>query len=59
MRQTDLEMIVGQIRKAEDKLAAARSLLRDAHLDDAISRAYYAAFHAASAALLAPGRTGP
>jgi hypothetical protein len=57
MKPGDAEMIVGQIGKAEQKLAAARALARDGHLDDAISRAYYAMFHAASAVLLSLGIT--
>ncbi|MBI5406446.1 MAG: HEPN domain-containing protein [Nitrospirae bacterium] len=42
----------GQIKKAEEKLAAAKSLREDGFQDDAISRAYYVMFHAGSAALL-------
>jgi hypothetical protein len=57
MKQSDAEMIVGQMEKAREKLAAARSLARDEHHDDAISRAYYAMFHSASAALLSLGIT--
>lgn len=49
------EMILGQIAKAEEKLNAARSLMKGGFLDDAISRAYYAIFHAASAILLSEG----
>jgi len=45
------EMILGQIAKADEKLSAAKSLLKEGFLDDAISRAYYAIFHAASAVL--------
>lgn len=52
MEQSKEELIKGQIAKSEEKLAAARSLLEDEYYDDAISRAYYAVFHAASAALL-------
>ena len=49
------ELIKGQISKAEEKLRAARSLLSSGFIDDAISRAYYAIFHAAGAVLLAEG----
>jgi len=41
--------------KAEERLGVARELLYADHAEDAISRAYYAAFHAATAALLALG----
>lgn len=51
------ELIRGQIKKAEEKLAASKSLRDDGFLDDAISRAYYVMFHGASAALLAEGIT--
>jgi hypothetical protein len=42
---------------AEEKLRAARLLLQGKAWGDASSRAYYAAFHAASAALLSRGLT--
>lgn len=48
-------MILGQMAKAEEKLGAAKTLIRGGFLDDAISRAYYAIFHAASAVLLSEG----
>ena len=57
MNQNAAEMIVGQMEKAHEKLAAARSLARDQHYDDAISRAYYAMFHSAGAVLLSLGIT--
>ena len=44
-----------ELREAEDRLRSAR-LLRDAgQRKDAVSRAYYAAFHAAKAMLLTEG----
>lgn len=49
------ELIRSQVSKAEEKLQAARSLLAAGFTDDAISRAYYAIFHAASGVLLAEG----
>jgi uncharacterized protein (UPF0332 family) len=49
------EMILGQIAKAGEKLNAAQVLIKGGFLDDAISRAYYAIFHAASAVLLSEG----
>jgi len=51
------EMIKAQLEKSEDKLKAAKSLLKDGFFDDAISRAYYSIFHAASAVLLSKGIT--
>lgn len=49
------ELIKGYIAKAEEKLVTAKNLLRDGAYDDAVSRAYYSAFHAASAVLLSEG----
>ena len=48
-------LIKGYIEKAKDKLKIAASLLDDGAYDDAVSRAYYAAFHATSAVLLTEG----
>lgn len=50
-------LVARQVDKAAEKLRAARTLLASGHWDDAISRAYYAVFHAASAALLFRGVT--
>jgi len=55
--QVRAELIKGQIKKAEEKLSAAKSLRKDGFQGDAISRAYYAMFHAGSAALLSEGIT--
>ena len=57
MDQVRAELIKGQIKKAEEKLSAAKSLHEDGFQDDAISRAYYVMFHAGSAALLSEGIT--
>ena len=57
MEQVTTELIKGQIKKAEEKLAAAKSLREDGFQDDSISRAYCAMFHAGSAALLSEGIT--
>jgi len=46
-----------QILKSTEKLEAAKSLLRENFIDDAISRAYYSIYHAASAVLLSKGLT--
>lgn len=51
------EIIEEQLKKAQEKLQAAKALFRDGFLDDVISRAYYAIFHAASAVLLSKGIT--
>lgn len=50
-------MITTQIEKSREKLDAAKTLLREGFIDDAISRAYYSMFHAASAVLLSEGIT--
>lgn len=57
MEPNTREMILGQMAKAVEKLSAADTLLKGGFLDDAISRAYYAIFHAASAVLLSEGIT--
>lgn len=48
-------LIKGYLEKAGEKLKVASSLLEDGAYDDAVSRAYYAAFHAATAVLLTEG----
>ena len=50
-------LIIVQIEKGKEKLGAAKALLREGFIDDAISRAYYCMFHAPSAVLLAEGIT--
>ena len=50
-------LLEGYLTKAEGKLRAAQVLLRSRNYDDAVSRAYYAAFHAAQAVLLTEGLT--
>ena len=44
-----------EMKKAEHSLKAAQKLIEENLLDDAISRAYYAVFHSARAALKAKG----
>jgi uncharacterized protein (UPF0332 family) len=51
------ELIIAQINKSKEKLEAAKSPIQDGFIDDAISRAYYSMFHAASAVLLSEGIT--
>ncbi|MEW6663390.1 MAG: HEPN domain-containing protein [Bacillota bacterium] len=49
------EKLFRQLKKADEKLNAAKKLLELRLLDDAVSRAYYAMFHAAKALLEADG----
>ncbi len=50
-----LEEVQAELLRVEKSLAAARSLLRENFLEDALSRAYYSILHAARAVLLAEG----
>lgn len=50
-----MSLIKGYLEKAKEKLRTAKALMDDAAFDDVASRAYYAAFHAASAVLLTEG----
>jgi uncharacterized protein (UPF0332 family) len=52
-----VSLIKGYMDKARKKLGVARKLLADKEYEDAVSRAYYAAFHAAQAVLLTEGIT--
>jgi uncharacterized protein (UPF0332 family) len=47
--------IAANLARAEESVQAARVLVAAGHFDFAASRAYYAAFYAATAALLAEG----
>ncbi len=58
MDKTQVELLAGYLEKARAKLRVARDLLQRGEWDDAVSRAYYAAFHAAQAALLTEGQRG-
>jgi uncharacterized protein (UPF0332 family) len=49
-------LIRSYLAKAQDKVRVARELRDRGDWDDAVSRAYYAAFHAAQAALLTEGQ---
>ena len=49
------DLIAGYLAKAHTKLRVARELNERHEWDDVVSRAYYAAFHAAQAVLLAEG----
>lgn len=48
-------LVEGYMAKAKEKLRVAQTLLKNGDHEDAVSRAYYAAFHAAQAALLTEG----
>ena len=52
MDSTTKSLIAAYLEKAEQKLAVARRLFEAADFDDAVSRAYYAAFHAVGAVTL-------
>ena len=49
------EALKGMLAKANGKLAAARRELKSGTPDEAVSRAYYAAYHAISAVLASQG----
>ncbi|MFN3480488.1 MAG: HEPN domain-containing protein, partial [Thermodesulfovibrionales bacterium] len=49
------ELIKGYIEKAEKKLNVAEKLLKTEDYEDAVSRAYYAVYHATQALLLSEG----
>jgi uncharacterized protein (UPF0332 family) len=53
---TTRELIAAYLEKAGQKLAVARRLLNSRDCDDAVSRAYYAAFHAVRALLVTVGQ---
>ncbi len=56
MDQTTKALIEGYIQKAERKLAVAEKLFKSGDYEDAVSRAYYAVYHAAQALLLTEGQ---
>ena len=49
-------LLDGYIQKAEKKLKVAEKLLKSGDYEDAVSRAYYAVYHAAQALLLTEGQ---
>jgi len=49
------EVVKAYLEKAERKLEVAKKLLKSGDYEDAVSRAYYAVFHAAQALLLTEG----
>lgn len=48
-------LLQGYLAKSDEKLRSAASLMKAGYHGDAVSRAYYAVFHAAQAALLTVG----
>lgn len=56
MDKTTVDLIAGMLQKSAEKLSASRELLSLGFLEDAVSRAYYSAFHAAQALLLTEGQ---
>ena len=48
-------LLKGYLEKSKDKFRVAEKLLKDGSFEDAVSRAYYSAFHAAQAVLLTEG----
>ncbi|MCR4320674.1 MAG: HEPN domain-containing protein [Candidatus Brocadiaceae bacterium] len=55
MESTTKALIIGYMQKANKKLEVAEKLLKSSDYDDAVSRAYYAVFHATQALLLTEG----
>jgi hypothetical protein len=55
LKATTKELIKGYLEKAEKKSMVAERLLKSGDYEDAVSRAYYAVFHAAQALLLTEG----
>jgi uncharacterized protein (UPF0332 family) len=49
------QLLDSQMKKARQKLDVASKLIESGDYDDAVSRAYYAAFHAAQAMLASQG----
>ena len=56
MKSAVKELIKGYIQKAEGKLGVARRLFASGDYEDAVSRAYYAVYHATQALLLTEGQ---
>lgn len=55
MDSTTKALVIGYIQKANKKLEVAEKLLKSGDYEDAVSRAYYAVFHATQALLLTEG----
>ena len=57
MDKATASLLQGSLDKSREKLRVAEHLLQSGEYEDAVSRAYYSAFHAAQAALLTEGLT--
>lgn len=57
MDKRTASLLQGSLEKSTEKLRIAEQLLTSGAYEDAVSRAYYSAFHAAQAALLTEGLT--
>lgn len=57
MDKQTTSLLQGSLDKSKEKLRVAERLLAGGAYDDAVSRAYYSAFHAAHAVLLTEGLT--
>ncbi len=57
MDKATASLLRGSLEKSQEKLRVAEHLLQSGEYEDAVSRAYYSAFHAAQAALLTEGLT--
>ncbi len=57
MDKKTVSLLRGSLDKAKEKLKVAEVLFSTENYDDSVSRAYYAAFHAAQAVLLTEGLT--
>ena len=57
MDKRTTSLLQGSLDKSKEKLRVAEQLLASSAYDDAVSRAYYCAFHAAQAALMIEGLT--
>lgn len=55
MESATKALIEGYIQKAEKKMDVAEKLLKSSDYEDAVSRAYYAVYHATQALLLTEG----
>ena len=55
MDESTSQLLDSQMKKARQKLDVASKLIESGDYDDAVSRAYYAAFHAAQAMLASQG----
>lgn len=57
MDKSTASLLRGSLEKSRQKVRVAEHLLQSGEYEDAVSRAYYSAFHAAHAVLLTEGLT--